>query len=560
MPNFAPGERAKLEPYVTDTESDIFAVKNLEGIVGAVYARYSRAATGFRETLLKEFIEEGQINAAKAQDLIERVLIAYGDDSVGELEGAHVSFENISILATKEIEDRRIGGSPIEKSTRYVLFDQPGADGNFRYYRDPAVMASPHAEAYVGTMDFIFRTYAKLVGPMQDHYKKLKPLNAAEYDINGDGVKEKFSTLSGDEDFKAFRRTYSADIKTKACDALRYLLPLATQANVGLFGNGRFFQNVLNHCYSSDLPEARDIAERARVQLDRIIPRYVKRAKRQDYLVANRGRMNGLAAALFAGAAPQPADQVALVDRGEDALAAKLGAGPADAAAVRAALQEEEDILLVSHMLYPHTNLPLAQIRDRVRAMAAAERQRVVAAYVGERATRRDRPGRALEAGYPYTFDLLTDFGTYKDLERHRMTTQLRQKFTPKLGFALPPDLEAAGFAAEARDCATQAAELYDRLLPDFPEQASYATLHGSLVRWALGFNDREASHLIELRTAPQGHPSYRKVCQRIHQAIAARSPWRAGVIKFADHNDYFWSRADSEARQRSEERALEKK
>src|SRR3989338_3782695 len=188
---FSPSDRAKLEQYVTYCDGDIFAVKNLEGIVGAVYARYSRASTGFRETLLKEFVEAGQIDPAKAEALIERVLIAFGDDSVGELEGAHVSFEDISNLATKEIEDRRIGGSPIEKSTRYVLYDQPGPDGRFRYHRDPAVMASEHAAAYAPTMDFIFKTYAELVEPMREYYRGLKPPEAAEYDINGDGKKER---------------------------------------------------------------------------------------------------------------------------------------------------------------------------------------------------------------------------------------------------------------------------------------------------------------------------------------------------------------------------------
>jgi thymidylate synthase ThyX len=559
MPNFTPEERAKLEPFVTDTESDIFAVKNLEGIVGAVYARYSRASTGFRETLLKEFVEEGHVSAAKAQDLIERVLIAFGDDSVGELEGAHVSFENISILATKEIEDRRIGGSPIEKSTRYVLFDKPGKDGNFRYYRDPAIMASPHAAAYVETMDYIFKTYAKLVEPMQDFYRQLKPMEAAEYDINGDGIKERVAGL-GEDDAKAFKRTYSADIKTKACDTLRYLLPLATQANVGIFGNGRFFQNVLNHCYSSDLPEARDIADKMRLQLDRIIPRYVKRAKRSEYVAGVRSGMAALAARLFAGIAPVDGKSVDLLGRGQEHIAAACAAAPGDAAVLRQALLDEEDNLVIACMLFPSLSHPLRQICEVVRDFNAETKNEIIAAYVGERVTRRDRPGRALEAGYPYTFDMLTDFGTYKDLMRHRMTTQLRQKFTPKHGFAMPPDLEKAGFAAEARACQEKAAALYDRLLPDFPEAASYATLHGSLVRWVMAFNDREASHLIELRTTPQGHPSYRKVCQQIHKAIAARSPWRAAVIKFADHNDYFWSRADSEARQRAEERVLDTK
>ncbi|MDD5251126.1 MAG: FAD-dependent thymidylate synthase [Patescibacteria group bacterium] len=557
---FSPEERALLEPYVTDCERDVFAVRNLNGIVGAVYARYSRAATGFRETLLKEFVEAGELDMSKAQDLIERVLIAFGDDSIGELEGAHVSFENISILATKEIEDRRIGGSPIEKSTRYVIYDQPGPDGYFRYYRDPAVAASPLGAKYDETMGFIFRTYAELVEPMQDYYRGLKPMEEAEYDINGDGVKERLTDCEKEADQKAFRRTYQNDIRTKACDALRYLLPVATLTNVGVFGNGRFFQNVLTHCYTSALPEAQRLAEATHEELNKIIPRYVKRAAKQEYNAANHERMRRFTAALLAGTKPETSDEVELIDRGEAAIAERLSQGPVDVAAVRAALQGEDDALLIAAMLFPYAEHPLGQLHRFVSGLAPEQRQVIVDNFIGERRNRRDRPGRPMETGYPWTFDMLTDFGTYKDLMRHRVTTQLRQKFTPKLGFAVPPDLEAAGFAHRALECRDRAAELYDALLPEFPEQASYATLHGSLVRWVIGFNDREAVHLIELRTTPQGHPSYRKVAQLLHRAMAARSPWRAAILKFVDHNDYFWSRADSEARQRAQERALDEK
>ncbi|OGL73522.1 hypothetical protein A3C96_02305 [Candidatus Uhrbacteria bacterium RIFCSPHIGHO2_02_FULL_60_10] len=555
---FSPSDRAKLEQYVTDCDGDIFAVKNLEGIVGAVYARYSRASTGFRETLLKEFVEAGQIDPAKAEALIERVLIAFGDDSVGELEGAHVSFEDISNLATKEIEDRRIGGSPIEKSTRYVLYDQPGPDGRFRYHRDPAVMASEHAAAYEQTMDFIFKTYAELVEPMREYYRGLKPPEAAEYDINGDGKKERLADCTTPTDEKAFRRTYEMDLRTKACDALRYLLPTATTTNVGTFGNGRFFQNVLSHCYTSDLPEARALAARLQIQLNKIIPRYVQRAKRQEYQVTVRAQARALAGELFRAVKPRPEKTVTLIDGGEEAIADRLAREGLTGSTVGAALRDEEDVLTLSCMLYPHLAHPLRQIQEVVRALPAEKRQAVVAAYVGDRQTRRDRPGRAFEAGYPYTFDCLTDFGTYKDLMRHRITTQLRQAFTPTHGFVVPPDLEAAGFAHRALACRDRAVALYERLKPEFPEQAAYATLHGSLVRWVMGMNDREAQHLIELRTGPQGHPSYRKVGQQMHEAIAARSPWRAEVIKFCDRNDYFWSRGDSEAAQRVKEKKLE--
>jgi thymidylate synthase ThyX len=560
MANFTPEEKARLAPYVTDTDADVFAIKGLDGIVGAVYARYSRASTGFRETLLKEFVDEGNLDAAKAADLIERVLIAYGDDSVGELEGGHLSFENISILATKEIEDRRIGGSPIEKSTRYVFYDQKGPDGNYLYYRDPAIMASEHAAAYTATMDQLFDTYARLVEPMQEYYKQLKPLESAEYDINGDGAKEKWTDLTEAADQKAFRRTYKMDIRTKACDSLRYLLPLSTLTNVGLFGNGRFFQGLISWLWTTDLPEANRLGTAAKEQLDRIIPRYVKRASQNEYLENVRTEMQTLTDRLTAGHTAQEADRINLIDRDEIELADQLSGRELTAAHLKEALNRTETDRLLASMLYPYANLPFGQLRRLVQHLDEANREAVTKTYINERRTRRDRPGRAFESGYDWTFDCLTDFGTYKDIMRHRMTTQMRQRFTPLLGFEMPADIEAAGYADEVNEAVAAAQELYRQLAPDFPAAASYATLHGSQVRWLIGMNDREASHLLELRTIPQGHDSYRRACQEMHRQMADRSPWRAEALKFVDHNQYYWSRADSEAKQRVKEKALKEK
>lgn len=559
MPQFSEEEKALLAPYVTSTEDDVFAVRGLNGMTGAVYARYSRTQGGFRETLLKEFIREGAIDVKKAGDLIERVLIAYGDDSVGELEGAHVSFENVSALAIKEIEDRRIGGSPIEQSTRYVFYDEKDNEGRYRYYRDPAIMASAHAEAYVETMDFVFSTYCDLIPPMKAYYESLKPIEAAEYDINGDGIKERWNDLTDEKQKRAFRITYQSDIRTKACDTLRSLLPLATLSNVGIFGNGRFFQTVLTHCYSAALPEARDVAKKTQSALDQIIPRYVKRAKPNAYTIQTREAMHAHARSLFANIAPQDAPEVDLLDHGSAAIVETLAKTGASPAAVEAALLREEDSLTIALMLYPYLTHPLTQIREVVRSLSDDARSGIIAVYLGKRETRRDRPGRALESGYPYTFDLAIDFGDYKDLQRHRMSTQSRQKFTPLLGFRMPKDLANAGFAVRAEACRQKIVALYERLLPDFPEQASYATLHGSVVRWTIGLNDRALMHLIELRTTPQGHPSYRRVAQLMHKAVATRHPWRAEAMRFADHNDYFWTRGDSEARQRVKEAELEK-
>lgn len=538
-PMFTDDEKKLLGKYVTSTEANVFAVRNMPGMVGAAYARYSRAKGGFREVLLKEFIKEGAVDPAHADQLIERVLIAFGDDSVGELEGAHVSFEDISMLATKEIEDRRIGGSPIEQSTRYVFYDQKLENGSWRYLQHPSMTAASFGRQYRETMDFIFQTYADLVEPMKAYFTGLKPMDAAEYDINGDGVKEKFSDCKDEREQKAFKTTYGFDLRSKACDALRCLLPLATLTNVGMFGNGRFYQHTISHLLTSDIPEAQEIGQKALAATSQVIRQYVRRARRNEYIVKNRTAMRQLAAELFSDAqdAPQALPQVDLQDEKID-----------------------RDVATIAAMLFPYSRLSLRTLRAKVAAMPEDVRQRVIAAYIGDRQARRDRPGRALEDGYPYTFDLVTNWGVYKDLMRHRMNTQQRQLFTTKLGFDAPQELIDAGFMDKAQACVDKADALFDLIVTVNPELAQYAVLHGHGARWSLGANDRELLHLTELRSTPQGHPQYRKVAQLLHRAIAARSAWRGSAMKFVDYGDYFWSRADSEAKQRVKEMQLEDK
>lgn len=531
-------EKKILESYVTNVGGNVFAVKNLTGIAGAIYARYSRIKTGFQEILLKEFVKDGVVDLEHVHELIERVLVAYGDDSVGELEGSHVSFENISVLSTKEIEDRRIGGSPIEKSTRYVFFDEKDQDGLYKYVREPKIMASKHAEKYVQTMDYVFDTYKELIEPMQNFYQELFPLEKAEYDILGTGNKQKLADLTEEKDQKAFRTTHKIDQKTKACDTLRCLLPLSTKTNVGMFGNGRYFQMLISHLLSTPYPEVEQIGINLFTELSKIMPEYVHRAKKKDYNIAIEKSMKDLANKLLSGIIAKENLSVAIV--------------PWEL------IHTEE--YLIANMLYAYSNLPLTQLYEIVKGMDKDARQLIKKTYVGERQTRRDRPGRALESGYAYTVDLCADFGTYKDLMRHRMNTQMRQTFSPRMGMVVPQDLQDAGHADRIMQCHEKVLELYNEIYEDLGEVASYVALHGTRVRWVMGFNDREAMHMLELRTTKQGHPQYRKLCQQIHEEIKKIDPWRAEIMNFVDHNAYDSARGDSEARQRVKEKLLEEK
>jgi hypothetical protein len=215
---------------------------------------------------------------------------------------------------------------------------------------------------------------------------------------------------------------------------------------------------------------------------------------------------------------------------------------------------------LIANMVYPYTQLSFADLYHRVCTFDAEARNRIKKTYIGDRASRRDRPGRALESGYTYTFDLCADFGTYKDLMRHRMSTQQRQSFSPLLGIIIPQDLQDAGFSSQIMACHERVVDLYLRLLPLVKDAASYTVLHGHRVRWLMGFNDRSLMHMLELRTTKQGHPQYRKLCQLMHQSITINDPWRAEIMNFVDHQAYDSARGDSEARQRVKERLLDEK
>lgn len=238
--HFTPQEIALLQPFVTNVDRPVFCLRNLPEVVkGALFARYSRSTKSLRRLLLDEFITEPEsgfaaivsavgdspaaqlVAARQAEAFYERVLIGYGDDSVAELGGAHLACEGVSNIAAKLLEDSRLGLSPLEKSTRYVRFDLPGPDG-YLYLREPALMASPFAERYTATMDNLFATYSALLGPVQAWLQAQFPRDEA-----------------------TTPRAYRNAIQAKALDLLRGLLPMATQTNVGLFGNGRAFEYLI---------------------------------------------------------------------------------------------------------------------------------------------------------------------------------------------------------------------------------------------------------------------------------------------------------------------------
>ncbi len=526
-------EKENLSFYVSDVDADVFVISNLNPeVVGAALARYSRAPTGIKETVVREFLNpDGTPNEVKGTELIDRVVNKFGDDSVAELAVAPLCIENISNLMTKIIEDCRIGGSPIEESTRYVLYDVK-RNGQWRYVRPESIMKSGLAERYVQTTDFLFETYAGLVEPMQEFFRKKLPAEKFQIEVEREGqvIKAGADELVNDSEQRAHCLAYSFTMRSAACDVIRCILPASTKANMGLVGNGRFYSSLITKLLSQELDEGWLLAENIRKALETQIPTFIKRAGKNDYLAGNQEKLRELSTALFKDVAIETVPEVALI---EDRV-------------------EDYAINLLANIIFPHVQHSTTQIRKIVSALSEEKRSEILSTAMGERESKRDRPPRALEYGYPINFDVITGFAEYRDLQRHRMLTQQRQDMNVSLGYSVPEEIGEIGKGEVVQECFERAESLHGELIQaGFIREAQYATLFNHFIRWNMGMNARELGHLVELRSQKAGHPKYRRTAQMMTKLYLQRHPEMEALVKFVDYNDYDEgiSRAEQEAR-----------
>jgi thymidylate synthase ThyX len=539
---FSPADTQKLAPFFTNLTEPIFGLKLPQEVAGALFSRYSRSSKSLRQIFLDEFLGKTDLQGnlfsdgaapsddsqaiQKARAFYDRVLVGYGDDSVAQLGGAHIACERISNVAAKILEDARIGIAPLEKSTRYVRFDSYGPDGDYLFYKEPTIMGSSHREAYLSCMRHLFETYAAQIEPMIAFVRDSLPIDTVEWKHPQTGDPLTYAEARKDETLRRWAEgAYRSTVRAHACDILRSYLPAATLTNVGIFGVGQAFEHLLNKLYSLDLAEAQDIAKPMHKALEALIPSFVKRAQPNEYLRQTAADTRALSQTLLDGQSVQSAEPVSLVDYDRDA----------------------EDRILAA-ILYPNVRLPLGQVRTLVKKLPAEQRAQVFDAYIGQRRHRRDKPGRALEHAY-YTFDIVGNLGIYRDLQRHRILTQERQDFTTAHGYDMPPEIEQAGFQAPFMECMERAATVYERIFADFPTEAQYVVPFAYRVRWYMKLNLREAIHVGELRTLPQGHPDYRVIVQEMWRLIGEVHPTLARSATFLDWQTYRLGRLQSEMR-----------
>ncbi len=497
---FSPEERALLAPHFTNLDRPVFALVNLpETVKGALFARYSRYSGTVRRLFLEEFAadvpEDGrpfdEEEGARAARLYERVFAGYGDDSIAQLGGAHVACEWVSNVLTKVLQRGRLAAY-LEQSTRYIPYDRPLPDGGHRFYR--AEELGPQFEL---AMEELFGIYSRSLAAVEEW--------AAERWPRG-----------GEEPEGAWQRS----IRAKALDLVRGLLPAATLSHVGIYATGQAYEQLILRLMASPLPEARAYGGMILRELQQVMPSFVSRVERPErggewisYLERRREQTERWVARLG-------------LDRrgeGEDAPSVEL-----------IHVDGGEDELLAS-CLFEAASAPETEILSRIDVLDRDERAELLGAMIGERANRRHRPGRGFEA-LRYRFEIVSDYGAFRDLQRHRLLTCQWQRLGPDLGAGVPDEVREAGIGGEFERALEVSRAEYERLTAaGLAEQAPYALSLAYRIRYTLDLNAREAMHLIELRSAREGHPTYRAVAQAMHEQIAAVHPGVAAAMSHVD-------------------------
>jgi thymidylate synthase ThyX len=502
--SFTDAERELLAPHCSNLDGPVFALMNLpETVKGALFARYSRHPGTLRRLLLDEFADDLQDpvtsaaggrseGAGRATALYERIFLGYGDDSVAQLGGAHVACEWVSNVLTKILQRPRLAAY-LEQSTRYIAYDAPMPGGRYRYYTDPELGVE-----YERAMDDLFSIYSASIPVVSAWAAREFPIVAGESPA-----------------------AHERAVRAKALDLLRGLLPAASLSHMGIFASGQSYEQLIMHLLAHPLPEARGYGEMLLTEVQAVIPSFVARVQRPErggewieYL-RERGRAG---------------DQwAARLDLGPDRDTAQ----PGPSVTLTHVDGTEEDLLCA--LLFESAGCSEQSTRESLRALSSEEQARMLADLIGERANRRHRPGRGFEA-LRYRFEIVADYGAFRDLQRHRMLTVQWQALTPDLGAGVPGQVELAGAGDEYRRALERSRDAYERIHDRGLQSAAlYALCLGYRLRFVLDLNAREAMQLIELRSGREGHPSYRAVAHEMHARIAAVHPAVAAAFTHID-------------------------
>ncbi len=535
---FTRSEKQILKDHFSNTDKNVFAVITPRQVDrGALMSRYSRTDKSMRRVFLDEFLK----NQNRGEEFYNRVLLEYGDDSVAELGEAQIAIEGLSNIAVKKIEDRRIGLSYLEKSSRYVAWNKK-ENGKYRYYRDPKILESRFADDYLESCDLSFDVYSKNIDPMIDYVREKYPIEKYFFKDSKDGNEKSFSKLTDESDIKSANMIYRGSTKAKALDILRGLLPASTLTNIGITGNGRAFEYLLTILYSSNLTEEQELASKIKKELDTTIKSFVRRAddkygkQMQDYFITL--RKNGKKISKDIKTKTTVGTRTNLVEYESEKKAMNK---------------------IITSIIYEQSpSTSFSDIHQQVKKMAFTKKIKIINSFAKLRKNRRHRPARAFETTY-YTFDLINNYGMFRDFHRHRTLTLERQLLTTDHGYSIPEEIKILGLEKKYKECMQKTRDTFEKIRKKIPEQAQYVVNFAYNYPYFMRFNLREATHLIELRTVPQGHIDYRRIAQQMYKQINKVHPNLSKIIRFADMKVYDLERFESEKRSEAKRKKARK-
>jgi len=449
----------------------IYTLKGLTPEIRAVtFAKCSRSPEPFDE-IARELTEE------KSAEFHEKWVVGYGHSSVAEHAVLSIAIENVSILATKVIEDNRLA-SYTEKSTRYQVFNRD------KYYRPKKIMDSEFANLYQKTGDFLFDTYEALYPKVLEFVKKKYP-----------------------PEEKQTKKLYEMVSKARACDIVRLILPTATQTNLGMTVNARSLEYATVKLLSHPLEEMNEIGNQIKKVSLEETPTLIKFADKNNFMQETRQALENEASDFLSQDEIEPIALVKLVSYDKDA----------------------EDKLTAS-LLYKHSKHPYEQILRKVSSLPNEEKLRIIGESL-KRRTDHDRPLRELEHVY-YTFDILVDYGAFRDIQRHRICTQANQEVTTEHGYVIPQSIKDLNLEKEYIECMMRSHEAFYKIAKKFPKEAQYIVPLAYKKRVLITWNLRELFHFIPLRSSKKGHISYRLVAQQVWHELNRVHPNLAKYIK----------------------------
>ena len=450
----------------------IYTLEGLSPEIRAVtFAKCSRSPESFAD-IAKELTEE------KSSEFHEKWVVGYGHSSVAEHAVLSIAIENVSILATKVIEDNRLV-SYTEKSTRYQIF------GRDKYYKPKKLRNSSFGKLYEETANHLLDTYTALTPKVIEFVKNKFPRDP--------GMTEKM---------------YETTSKAKSCDIIRYILPIATLTNLGMTINARNLEHAIVKLLSHPLEEMQDIGRELKEAALKTTPTLVKYADANQYMKETGESLQRSTISILAGEGVQKnQNQAVLIAYDQDALDR-----------------------VVTPLLYKYSKLPYQKIKEKIKNLSQTEKEKILDQALNKMG-QFDHPPRELEHTY-YTFDILVDYGAFRDIQRHRICTQTNQEITPDYGYAMPDEIIEAGFKDNYETCMDKSAFAYSEISKQFPEEAQYILPLAYRKRVLFTWNLRELFHFIPLRSSKRGHISYRRIAQQIWDEVNRTHPYFAKYIK----------------------------